>query len=71
MLVAGRRPEERALLAAAMDVVDFVYAQPGGAQLLGQLGIGQEAAPDAPQMDLRGRIDGLCRRQVESQAVVL
>lgn len=35
----GRRPEERALLAAAVELRDFVAAQPGGLQVLVDAGM--------------------------------
>ena len=36
---AGRRPEERAALACAVELYDFVAAQPGAQALLRELGL--------------------------------
>lgn len=54
--VAGRRPEDRALLAAAADVVDVVRAAPGGAALLDDLGIGVPSSMRLTEADLRERL---------------
>lgn len=39
----GRRPEDRALLAAAAEVFDLIGATPEGCVLLGELGLNPEA----------------------------
>ena len=57
-LVAGRRPEERALMAAALDAVDLVRAQPGGAALLAEFGIGVSPSALQTREALVQRLDG-------------
>ena len=57
-LVAGRRPEERALMAAALDAVDLVRAQPGGAALLAEFGIGVSPSVLQTREALVQRLDG-------------
>lgn len=47
----ARRPEERALLAAAVELADFVAAQPGGLQALVDAGI---APASALELQARG-----------------
>lgn len=39
----GRRPEERAMLAAAAEVFDLIGATPEGCVLMGELGLNPEA----------------------------
>lgn len=60
-LVAGRRPEERALMAAALDAVDLVRAQPGGAALLAEFGIGVSPTALQTREALVQRLDGGAR----------
>lgn len=65
-LVAGRRPEERALMAAAMDAVDLVRSQPGGIELLNSLGVACPNPESSEQLRddaLRERLDWVRQRE--------
>ena len=50
-----RRPEERAMLAAAVEVYDLIGATPVGATLMRELGLGPDAGGLLSERDLIAR----------------
>lgn len=67
-LVAGRRPEDRALLSSALDVLDLVRSQPGGAELLGKLGIPAVAVKVVTEGGLRSHLASVRQREYPNRS---
>ena len=67
-LVAGRRPEDRALLSSALDVLDLVRSRPGGAELLGELGIPAVAAKVVTEGGLRSHLATVRQREYPNRS---
>lgn len=64
----GRRPEDRALLAAAAEVYDLIGATPEGCVLLGELGLNPEAGA-LPAHDLLASRYAEHRARLDAAAV--
>lgn len=59
-----RRPEERALLAAAVELYDLVGATPEGAHVMRQLGLEPDAGALPEQHDLEARWAEWCAKRL-------